>query len=206
MNALLLFVKNPQLGHVKTRLAASIGPESALEVYRYLLQHTREVALQLPVERMLFYSQEIIHQDEWPTPDFQKWVQDPSPDLGQKMHSAFSLAKDQGYEKVMILGSDCFQITPEILHHAFEALDTQPIVLGPATDGGYYGLGVNFAQGITHAHLTTIFLNKTWSHAHVADEARAAFQSCGLPHIELPTLSDVDVEEDIAPIRHLFPW
>ena len=206
MNALLLFVKNPQLGHVKTRLAATIGPERALEVYHYLLQHTRDVTLQLPVQRLLFYSKEINQHDDWPSSHFQKWVQDPSPDLGQKMYSAFSQAKEHGLEKVMILGSDCFQITPEILHHAFEALDSQPIVLGPATDGGYYGLGVNFAQDVTHSHLTTIFLNKTWSHEHVADEARSAFQSCGLSHAELPTLSDVDVEEDIAPIRHLFSW
>lgn len=206
MNALLLFVKNPQLGHVKTRLAATLGPEKALEVYRYLMHHTREVTLQVPVHRWLFYSKEVFWEDDWSNDEFQKWVQDPSPDLGQKMFSAFSMAQQKGLQKVMILGSDCFQITPELLKNAFEQLDSHPVVLGPATDGGYYGLGVNFALGVTHDHLSTIFLDKTWSHADVAHEARAAFQTCGLRHVELPTLSDVDVEEDIAPIRHLFGW
>jgi uncharacterized protein len=206
MNALLLFVKNPQLGHVKTRLAATIGPELALEVYLYLMQHTREVTMQLPVERWLFYSQAIQEEDAWPSESFHKLLQAPSRDLGQKMFDAFRQAQQAGLEKVLILGSDCFQITPDMLVQAFEQLDHVPVVLGPATDGGYYGLGVNFKAGITLKHLETFFLNKTWSHERVAQEAREAFQACLLKWAELPTLSDVDIEDDIAPIRSHFTW
>lgn len=206
MNALLLFVKNPQLGHVKTRLAATIGPERALEVYLYLMQHTREVTMQLAVERWLFYSQTIQEEDAWPSESFYKLLQDPSPDLGQKMFDAFRQAQQAGLEKVLILGSDCFQITPDLLVQAFEQLDHVPVVLGPATDGGYYGLGVNFQEGVTLKHLETFFLNKTWSHERVAQEARGAFQACVLKWAELPTLSDVDIEDDIAPIRSHFTW
>ena len=206
MNALLLFVKNPELGHVKTRLAATIGPERALEVYQFLMRHTRTVALELPVERWLFYSQTIPDTDAWPDTHFHKFIQDPSPDLGQKMYAAFHQALVAGFEKVMILGSDCFEITPDLVADAYAALDHCPVVLGPATDGGYYGLGVNFKLGIGIAQLETFFLGKMWSHANVADEARNAFQVWNLPWTELPELSDVDVEADIAPIRDKFQW
>lgn len=206
MNALLLFVKNPLWGHVKTRLAATLGPEKALEVYEYLLKHTRQVALEVPVERWLFYSQSIPAEDAWPTPPFHKFLQDPSPDLGQKMFSAFRQAQEAGMEKALILGSDCFQITPALVNEALARLDETPVVLGPARDGGYYGLGLNFQKGLHSHHLETIFLHKTWSHSNVAEEARASFRVCELAWSELPLLSDVDVEEDIAPIRSHFGW
>ena len=89
-NALIIFIKNPQLGKAKTRLAATLGKEKALEIYLFLLAHTRQVAEACNTEKHLYYSEFIDEQDDWSNNIFQKHLQDQNPDLGQKMNKAFS--------------------------------------------------------------------------------------------------------------------
>ena len=75
MDALLIFIKNPEKGRVKTRLAATVGDDQALRIYLELLQHTRDIAQQIKASPYLFYSQKIDDQDDWPNPVFQKKLQ-----------------------------------------------------------------------------------------------------------------------------------
>ena len=88
MRLLHIFIKNPRLGYVKTRLAATVGNEEALRIYHILLEKTQEAALNSRCERWLWYSDEITTNDQWATPDFNKKVQSPG-DLGQRMQAAF---------------------------------------------------------------------------------------------------------------------
>ena len=71
-NLILIFTRNPELGKVKTRLAATIGDENALEIYIQLLEHTKKVALETTYDKRVLYSEEINHTDMWEATTFQK--------------------------------------------------------------------------------------------------------------------------------------
>lgn len=73
--ALIIFIKNPEAGKVKTRLANGVGDENALAIYKYLLDHTRQMSLALPVKRFLFYDHRIDFADEWPEQHYEKAIQ-----------------------------------------------------------------------------------------------------------------------------------
>ncbi|MGR3810702.1 TIGR04282 family arsenosugar biosynthesis glycosyltransferase [Jiulongibacter sp. NS-SX5] len=200
--ALIIFVKNPELGKVKTRLAATVGDQKALEIYIHLMEHTKKVALEVETDRYLFYSQSIAQNDMWPKDKFEKHLQHIDPNLGLKMFSAFSYLLEKEYDKALIIGSDCLDITSEIINNAYKELDNSTAVIGPAYDGGYYSIGFNFQklQEQSVKVLTDVFLNKEWSHEDVCAEAIAAFKKNKLRYFQMPTLSDVDYEEDV---KHL---
>jgi len=197
-NALLIFIKNPQLGKAKTRLAATIGKEKALEIYLLLLDHTRKVARASDAQKHLYYNEFIDEQDDWSNDTFIKHLQDINPDLGQKMYTAFSELAKSGVKKALIIGSDCLELTPEIVNSALKVLDQKEAIIGPAKDGGYYSIGFNFQKIETEAVLKKAFLGKKWSHDDVLKEAKEALESFSMDYALLPTLSDVDVEADVA--------
>lgn len=186
---LLLFVRNPELGKVKTRLAATVGDEKALEVYRRLLAHTRTITQHLPVHKLLYYTNAVEQHDLWPNNSYEKRVQ-PAGDLGQKMELAFSAAFAEGYTDVVIIGSDCLQLTQEVVEEAYRRLRTHEVVVGPAQDGGYYLLGMKNL----HAEL---FRNKHWSTDRVLPDTLQDLEVLNLSYTLLPTLSDVDHAEDL---------
>lgn len=186
-NALLIFIRNPELGKVKTRLAGDLGNEEALRIYNRLLEHTRKVAQSVPVERFLFYSNFVDQQDNWPVKDFRKALQ-PSGDLGDRMQQAFEQAL-ASCERAVIVGSDCPGLTQDILQTAFDQLGTHDFVIGPAMDGGYYLLGMK--------RLTPdLFQNMTWSTDQVFRETTDRMAARGGTYYQLPTLSDIDYAED----------
>ena len=185
--ALLIFIKNAEKGKVKTRLAATMGDDMALKVYLELLNYTRKISAAVDANRLLFYSNFIEENDQWTLQDFQKFTQF-GENLGARMQNAFKQAFLTN-EKVLIIGSDCATLTSAIIEQAFVALDDHPFVLGPASDGGYYLLGMNRFQ-------PSVFENIEWSTASVAQETIKRFEALGTSHYLLPELSDIDLEED----------
>lgn len=185
--ALLIFIKNPIKGVVKTRLAKTVGADKALEIYKALLAHTRSVALAVETNRLLFYHQYIPEKDDWSNLDFNKQLQS-SGDLGQRMLLAFQQAFAH-HDKVIIIGSDCPTLTPKILQAGFTALDTHDFVVGPAEDGGYYLLGMNSLEPI-------LFENMEWSTDQVLSTTLSRIRGLKKSVCLLPTLNDVDTEED----------
>lgn len=186
-NALIIFIKNPEIGKVKTRLAKTVGDEKALAVYKALMEHTRKIAEALSVNRRLFYSQFINESDKWSRNKFQKELQIEA-DLGIKMATAFHTVFKTN-EKVVIIGSDCASLTPEIVQTAFDQLDNYPFVIGPAMDGGYYLLGMN-------QFTPEIFNDIAWSTETVCSTTIERIKSLGKTFFLLPKLSDIDYEED----------
>jgi rSAM/selenodomain-associated transferase 1 len=188
VNFLLLFIRNPQPGRVKTRLARTVGDTEALRIYKILLEKTRDAALGVGAERWLFYSDFIDNNDDWLEADFSKKIQSDG-DLGERMQQAFREAFEAGAGKVIIIGSDCPELTREILQMAFDKLDETDLVLGPASDGGYYLLGMKELE-------PSVFHGIEWSTetvlARTLEKIQAAGKSCAL----LPVLSDVDTEAD----------
>lgn len=197
--ALIIFIKNPQLGKVKTRLAATIGKEKALLVYEYLLKHTRNITEKLDASKYVYYSDIIDDKDEWDVEKYHKKIQNQTIDLGLKMAEAFREMIANNHSKILIIGSDCLELTQEILEKGFEKLIDNEVVIGKANDGGYYLIGFNFQKiGERCAEvLTTMFLNKQWSHSNVSNEAIENIRKLNLKYAEMPELNDIDEEKDI---------
>ncbi|MEO6683809.1 MAG: TIGR04282 family arsenosugar biosynthesis glycosyltransferase [Ginsengibacter sp.] len=187
-NALLIFVKNPQLGFVKTRLARTVGNEKALAIYKELLSHTVLITRSLPIEKSVFYS-DYIEDDLWESSLFQKNIQD-GDNLGVRMRNAFKISFAAGYAKVVIIGTDCFELTSEIIMQAFAVLEYNDIVIGPATDGGYYLLGMK-------KEFSPLFKNISWSTPEVLNQTIEICRNHSLFWFLLPELSDIDDEEDL---------
>jgi rSAM/selenodomain-associated transferase 1 len=186
---LIIFYRNPRLGKVKTRLAASVGNHRALDIYRKLSGHTKSITENLPVDKIVFYSESIDLMDIWPNATFLKAFQEGN-DLGEKMKNAFVAGFETGYTSICIIGTDCFELTPEIIKEAFEVLQSTDVVLGPASDGGYYLLGMKRPY-------VEFFQNKLWSSASVLEDTINDLESMNLSHATLQQLADVDTEDDL---------
>lgn len=186
---LIVFIKNPVLGKVKTRLAATVGDERALQVYDQLLTLTREAALGAQCERHLFYSESIIVDDAWYAVHFAKHRQTGN-DLGQRMRDAFQTCFANGATKAVIIGSDCPEISSDVIESAFTHLEEHDVVIGPATDGGYYLIGMKELH-------PDFFLGKQWSTSSVLQDTLHDAERLGLSCAQLPTLSDLDNEDDL---------
>lgn len=189
-NLLILFVRKPELGKVKTRLAKSIGPEKALEVYRALLHHTRLITRPLQVDKVVFFADAPANHSFWEQAGYGQEVQ-LAGDLGQRMAGAFRFGFDKGYQNIGIIGSDCYELTTEILEQGFALLQNHDLVAGPAADGGYYFLGLK-------RFVPELFADKTWSSPSVLEQTLADAHSLALSYALLPVLTDVDEVQDLA--------
>ncbi|WP_034259060.1 TIGR04282 family arsenosugar biosynthesis glycosyltransferase [Aequorivita capsosiphonis] len=185
--ALLIFTRNPELGKVKTRLAKSIGDESALKIYKFLLDHTVEITKDLNVDKYVFYSEDIHRNDIWDATIFRKKLQT-GDDLGERMKNAFSEILGMGYEKAIIIGSDMFDMDKNDLNNAYEALQTNQFVLGPATDGGYYLLGMKELN-------SDVFQNKNWGTDTVLKATLLDLRN--EKYVLLEERNDIDYYQDI---------
>lgn len=186
--ALIIFTRNPELGKVKTRLAKTVGDESALNIYKFLLQHTVEITKDLHVDKYVFYSEEIHKNDAWDSDVFRKRLQSGN-DLGERMHNAFIEVFNMGYEMAIVIGCDMFEMERKDLETAFDALQTNSFVIGPAQDGGYYLLGMKESK-------EKVFQKKEWGTSTVLEQTLKDLE--GENHLLLEERNDIDYYEDIA--------
>jgi len=188
-NFLIIFVKNFIPGMVKTRLAEKIGMFVALDVYQELVAYTSDVVGAVEADKMVFYSEYVEVEDMFNGEDTEYNVQTGN-SLGERMKNAFQYAFDKGYSRVTIIGSDCHQLTPKHLDEAFDQLEINDVVVGPAQDGGYYLLGLN-------GPCPALFEGKEYSHEKVFEELVAEINKLELEHHTLETLNDIDTLEDM---------
>ncbi len=186
-NLVLIFTRNPELGKVKTRLAKTIGDQKALEIYTLLLQKTKDTTQNLTCDKAVYYSVKIRENDIWNENTYQKHQQN-GEDLGIRMENAFINAFNTGYEKVIIIGSDLFDLTPKHINDAFEKLNTNDVVIGPAEDGGYYLLGMKKIH-------PSIFKNKKWGTSTVRKDTLNDLKNNKITLLE--ELNDIDVYDDL---------
>ena len=187
--ALVIFVRNPISGQVKTRLAKDIGDDKALAIYLRLLQHTLEITRKLSFRKFVYYSDDVSDYDLWSIPGYTKRKQR-GKDLGEKMYNSFKDLFDQGFNRVLIIGSDCLQLQTKTLEQAVSILDSNSAVLGPARDGGYYLLGLNKLY-------PNLFINKPWSTDQVFTKTIDDFINKGISYALLEELSDIDDATDL---------
>ena len=186
---LLIFIKNPELGKVKTRLAKSIGDSEALHVYKKLLNSTVSVAEKTDAHRQIWYSSYLDNKDGIKPELFGKYLQMGS-DLGERMKGAFRRAFDDGADRVVIIGSDCPDLSEAIVENAFEQLQENDLVIGPSEDGGYYLLGMNNLQ-------KELFNDIDWSTEHVLEQTLKKAKNLSLRIACLPEQNDIDTLEDL---------
>jgi len=192
---LLIFARQPVLGRVKTRLAAGIGDAAALAVYRELLALTRKAVAAAAVPATVWLADapsEAAELPEWPGLPWQPQV---AGDLGQRMEAAFAQAFGEGNHRVAIIGTDCPGLGAHHLSQAFDLLQIHDVVLGPASDGGYYLLGLRALH-------SALFHRKPWSTDQVLAATLADARQMGLSVALLPELTDVDTAEDLAAWRN----
>jgi rSAM/selenodomain-associated transferase 1 len=193
--AIIIFVRNPELGKVKTRLAKDLGEEKALEVYIELLQHTHDVATKVDCDKFVYYADSINENDLWENDLFQKGLQ-AGEVLGDRMMLAFIELFQLEYSKLLIIGSDCPELTNFIIDDAFEMLDINDVVVGPSLDGGYYLLGLKKL-------IPELFTNKQWStHTVLADTIKDMVRLQKICFF-LPELSDIDTLDDLKKYQQI---
>jgi uncharacterized protein len=192
-DAVLIFVRAPELGRVKTRLAAEIGAEAALRVYRRLAEHAVAQARALePTASVRIHFTPADAGDAvraWlgAGPAYLPQADD---DLGGRMRAAFAEAFAAGFRRVVIIGSDLPDVSAGLLRDAFARLDSSPVVLGPARDGGYYLLGMREMVG-------GVFDGVPWSTADVLARTMEILRAAGIEPALLPMLADVDKARDL---------
>lgn len=195
MEWLLVFCKNPIPGQVKTRLAKTIGETAAAAVYEQLCSHTRQVLHFWGGAVAVFHATAPHYQNPWKQNDWRQKTQR-GHDLGERMQHAISWAFAQGASKVCLIGSDLWTLTPTDLEDAFKALDDHPIVWGPATDGGYYLIGLTQPQ-------PELFHNLPWSQPDLLKKSQARLPQ--LSQFHLRQQNDIDTLEDLKAHPELYP-
>lgn len=185
---LMIFVKNLIPGMVKTRLAKDIGIDGALNVYQELVHHTHKITKNIDVDKSVYYSEYVEIEDIWDNGDF-KLTSQKGFTLGEKMTNAFDEGFDS-YNKVAIIGSDCYDLNSKTITLAFEMLEENDLVVGPAKDGGYYLLAMK-------EYLPQLFKDKEYSTDSVLKELLAEAEDLELSVYQLPVLSDIDTLEDL---------
>jgi rSAM/selenodomain-associated transferase 1 len=191
--AVLVFVRAPEMGRVKTRLAASLGAGPALRVYRRLAEHAIAQARALADEARV----RVHHTPADAAPAIRDWLGEgllllpqAEGDLGARMQDAFSRAFADGCERVVIIGSDLPGMDARLLRQAFAAMDEADAVIGPARDGGYYLLGL--ARPVPG-----VFDGIAWSTPGVFAATMQRLRAAGVSPVVLPTLADVDEVDDL---------
>jgi rSAM/selenodomain-associated transferase 1 len=182
-------VTTPVKGTANTRPPRPIGVELPPSVHKHFLVFTQLVTQNLPVDKQIWYSRFINQDDRWPNESYQKHLQE-GEDLGVRMRNAFRNAFADGYEKAVIIGSDCSALTPCIIKDAFRQLDEYPVVIGPAQDGGYYLLGMS-------EYYPDLFKNKEWSTSSVFEKTTEQLREMDISYYRLPILNDIDTLEDL---------
>jgi uncharacterized protein len=194
-HGLIVFVKNPIPGKVKTRIAEKVGEKKALEIYIRMLIHLNRWVSLLPLKKWIYFSDYIDGDGIWSSSEYEFGLQK-NGDLGIKMYSALFEVMTI-CQKAILIGSDIAGLNLKILGEAFELLEDHDLVFGPANDGGYYLVGCKK----NHAG---IFDNIPWSTSKVLEISLQKAANLGLKVALLPPLNDIDYIEDWEKNAHLF--
>lgn len=154
-----------------------------------LLSHTRDISKAVDASKVVFYGNQVPDKDLWEEAGYERQLQS-GDDLGLRMHRAFVWGFEQGFQSVVLIGSDLAENRADILQDAFTKLQTFDTVIGPAEDGGYYLIGMkkeneSFFQGIE------------WSTSTVCAETITKIEAAQCSYAEVATISDVDTVEDL---------
>ncbi len=209
-NALIVFLKYPEPGRVKTRLAKGIGDAKACAIYKLLAEGVMKTIFSKSPDMYdvyIFFTpsdkeneikawlKSFINND--PEGDV-RYIPQEGYDLGERMSYAFKqMLRNKGYKRCTIIGTDCPGIDGTLIENAFELLKERDIVIGPCRDGGYYLLGMSTLA-------VDLFVNIDWSTDKVFNQTIEKTRKNNLSSGILKTLADIDTQEDIRCLPKLF--
>lgn len=209
-NALVLFMKAPRPGTVKTRLTPRVTMEEAAELYRAFILDTLHLAQRTAVASPFVAwtpddgRAELGSALGCPGDPDVSWLRQRGNHLGERLSNAFAALRQEGWEKTVALGGDSPLLPRDYVEEAFEALDRYDVVLGPADDGGYYLIGLGGIgpggpgrRGKAVDRYDPLFESIHWGTDRVLSQTRAAIRTCGISCHELPTWHDVDRPSDL---------
>ncbi len=192
----MIFIKYPEPGRVKTRLAAHLGPEAACDLYQCFIEDIVNATDTLPAEKQI-----CCHPPET-MEKTARWLggrrcvaPQTGKNLMERMQRAFEAAFARGTDQAALIGSDLPDLPGRLIIRAFDALSDADAVIGPAMDGGYYLIGFR-RNGFTPA----IFKDMTWSAPDVFGKTMAAFARAGRAVSALPAWNDLD---EVADLRRM---
>ena len=194
-DVLIIFVKYPKPGSVKTRLAKQIGKEKAALLYHFLVKTVLARTKSRGYSRIIFYSPEIPKKrfKEWLGGDFIFYPQKGS-NLGKRLLGAFKFIFKHDAKRIVCIGTDSPLINSRIIDQAFRILRNKQCVLGPADDGGYYLIGLSSLN-------EGIFKGISWGAKKVFRQTLEKIKSRKIEYGILDKSFDIDTYEDIAILR-----
>jgi rSAM/selenodomain-associated transferase 1 len=188
--SIIIFARYPELGKVKSRLAATTNQEFALRFYKECLSNLINEAAGKLCEniRISIYCTDKQNEMRDLYGDSFNYFLQCDGDLGAKMHHAFN-EEFKSSSRVIIIGTDIPDLSAQILKNAVHALETEDSVIGETFDGGYYLLGLNRMEG-------SLFRNMPWSTSEIGRLTKKNLQERNMSYQCLETLRDIDTEED----------
>ncbi|MCG8634708.1 MAG: TIGR04282 family arsenosugar biosynthesis glycosyltransferase [Desulfobacterales bacterium] len=203
-NSLIVFLRAPEPGRVKTRLAGDVGDKRALTLYKSFAAATLaaadrwcdtsrsgEVLLSYYPENKLELMQDWLGRERF-------YLAQSGADLGRRMSNAMASAFDRGAERVVLVGTDVPQISSRHLEQAFEILHKKDVVLGPSLDGGYWLIGMNRKRFVPD-----IFSNVNWGSSAVFSETIGRCREYRLTRTDIEVLLDIDTLSDLEMFKRL---
>ncbi len=192
-DSIIIFLRYPKKGKVKTRLAKTTSSEFATNFYKSCAENLVNITKRISsINRFAFFSNENEREE------IKSWLgnklfyaHQEGDDLGIRMRNAFEKVFNTGSQKVIIIGTDIPDLSKEIICGAFNDLDNNDVVIGPSKDGGYYLLGIKKMY-------TRLFEDIEYSTSSVFSETLARVTDLNLTYKLLPVLSDIDTEEDLV--------
>lgn len=194
-NVVIIFLKYPEAGKVKTRLAKDVGDDEAARIYSHMALNVIEGAIDPKSYHTIIFYDPPEREKE-----IKNWIGEKelqySPQigntLGDRITNAFKEVYSHGADKTVIIGTDCLEVNSEIINEAISLLEKTQVVLGPAEDGGYYLLALN-------QYRPQIFQDINWSTEQVLDQTVSKILEDKLSYSLLKTLKDVDTLKDLNP-------
>ena len=215
-NLLIIFVKYPQAGRVKTRLAKDVGKRKAADLYRLFTEAVLKRTEGENFKRIICYTPQDKEKEikKWLGSDGLEFCPQKGRGLGERLCNAFGFALgSSGSRRIVAIGSDSPLIDKEVVHAAFKALETKQCVLGPAVDGGYYLIGLSSLSPVRKDRATgkgkevsnglkrEVFKGIGWSTRKVFTQTVARLKRLKISYRLLDTSFDVDRYKDIACLR-----
>lgn len=199
--ALICFIKYPEPGHVKTRLAIDLGSIGAANLYRNLAERVITEVFPLSETYQLILCFDPKHEQnqfaDWLGDQWTYWPQE-GDDLGNRMANAVGRGLEEGFEQIMLLGSDCINLSETFIDEAFAALASHDVVIGPSTDGGYYLLALSHMDDF-------LFDDMPWSSDSVLSTSIARLEARDYTYKLLEEKIDIDNQDDLVMLRETLP-